>query len=81
MCDEMTFREMAKACGMPRKAMYTMREVSAATGVALNTLYDEAAAGRLTTFTPEGRARGKLVQPAWVDEWIERGTRRATAWQ
>ena len=67
------FREWAAEAGLPAKAMYTVREVSLATGVPASTLYDEVRAGRLRSLRPNGR--GKLLRPEWVDEWIEEACR------
>lgn len=72
-----TFREMARAAGLREKGMYPLREVSIATGVAVSTLNEEVSAGRLETFLPRGRMRGRLVRPECVDEWIEDGEGRA----
>lgn len=65
------FVEWASEAGLPRKAMYSVREVSAATGVPASTVYEEVKAGRLRAFRPN--SRGKLIRPEWVDEWIEAG--------
>ena len=64
------FREWAAEAGLPAKAMYTVREVSLATGVPASTLYDEVRAHRLRALRPNGR--GKLLRPEWVDDWIEK---------
>lgn len=58
---EPVFAGMAETAGLPKKGMYTLREVSAATGVARRTLDEEVRAGRLRTFVPprkEPRASG-----------------------
>lgn len=70
-----TFEDMAREAGLPRKGFYTVREVSEATGVTQSTLRAEMAAGRLAWMMPPTRRRGMLIRPAWVDEWIEGGTR------
>ena len=70
---EPVFAGMAETAGLPKKGMYTIREVSAATGVARRTLDEEVRAGRLRTFVPPGRSRGRLVMPAWFDEWYRKG--------
>lgn len=74
---DMSFLDMAIAAGLPRKSMYSIREVSFVTGVAKNTLSEEASAGRITTFLPPGRVRGRLLRPEWVDQWLMSGIRKA----
>ena len=69
-----TFRALAAELKLPRKLLYTLDEVSRVLGVPYNTLRDECTAGRLTYCLPDGRCRGYLVRPEWVDEWIEEGT-------
>ena len=69
-----TFSDMADRTGLAHKGMYTMREVSIATGVPYNTIRDERCCGRLKGFLPEGRKQGWLFKPVWVDEWIDGGT-------
>lgn len=73
----MWFADMAAACGLKVKGMYTMKEVACVTGVPYQTLQEERMRGRLKGFLPEGRTRGWLFKPEWVDEWIEEGTRQA----
>lgn len=68
------FAAMAEAAGMPRKGMYTLREVSDVTGVPYATLLVESKAGRLESFLPKGRKRGIRVVPEWVDMWIAEGS-------
>lgn len=70
-----TFTDMVDRAGLKQKGMYTMREVSIATGVPYSTIRDERDCGRLNGFLPEGRKQGWLFKPEWVDEWIEGGTR------
>lgn len=70
----MTFSEMAEAAGIKPKGMYTMREVSIATGIPYTTVRDERICGRLKSFLPKGRKQGFLFKPEWVDEWIDGGT-------
>ena len=70
-----TFADMARAAGLPAKGLYTVREVSEATGVAQSTLRAEMAAGRIPWVLPPERTRGRLIRPAWVDALIEGGTR------
>ena len=67
------FERMARDAGLPRKGMYTVSEVSKASGVCVQVLYDEIGAGRLRTFLPAGRRRGMLVTPQWFDDWMEGG--------
>ena len=64
---------MAQEAGLMLKGMYTVREVAEASGVAYTTLCEETAAGRLRTFLPPGRQRGRLVKPEWFDEWFSKG--------
>lgn len=69
-----TFRALAAELKLSRKLLYTLDEVSRVLGVPYNTLRDECNAHRLTYCLPDGRCRGYLVRPEWVDEWIEEGT-------
>lgn len=69
-----TFLSMADAIGLPRKLLYTVKEVGLVLGVPKSTVYDEIKAGRLRYHLPHGRMNGQLIKPAWVDEWIEEGT-------
>ena len=69
-----TFQQMADELGIRHKLMYTLREVSRATGVAYDTVRLECKAGRMKSHLPEGRKEGRMVRPEWVDEWIEEGT-------
>ena len=64
---------MARAVGLREKGLYKVSEVSLATGVPVPTLHAEVRAGRLASFTPPGRKRGRLVAPEWVDEWMRSG--------
>lgn len=70
----MGFSEMAEQAGLQTKGLYTMREVSLATGIPYSTIRDERICGRLRAFLPDGRKQGWLFKPEWVDEWIEEGT-------
>ena len=79
--EDKTFLEMAEAVGFPRKNAYKLKEVAYITGVAVNTLYEDARAGRIATFVPPGRERGCLVRPDWVDEWLKEGKREAVGWR
>lgn len=67
------FQSMAEDAGLPRKGMYTVREVARVSGVSRTTLQREIEAGRLRTFLPPGRERGRLVKPEWFDEWFSKG--------
>lgn len=67
------FALMAQEVGLPKKGMYTVREVAEASGVSYRTLCEEASANRLRTFVPLGRERGRLVKPEWFDEWFSAG--------
>lgn len=69
-----TFMEVATAQGLPRKLLYTVREVSQVLGIPYSTLHDELKAGRLKFHLPPGRRYGQLIKPEWVDEWIKEGT-------
>lgn len=77
-CATSELLEMAEIVGLPRKGAYTLREVARASGAAYSTLYEEAVAGRLKTFLPPGRTRGRLVKPEWFDEWWKEGVRNAS---
>ena len=67
------FALMAQDAGLQKKAMYTLREVAQASGVAYTTIVEEARDGRLPTFLPPGRTRGRLVKPEWFDAWFAEG--------
>lgn len=68
--------DMARTAGLKEKPLYSVSEVSKASGVPVQTLHDEMSAGRLTYFLPEGRIRGALIMPEWFDEWFEAGVRK-----
>lgn len=68
---------MAEMAGLCAKPLYTVMEVSRASGISKRTIYDEISAGRLTAFLPGGRRQGKLIAPEWFDEWFQSGIRRA----
>ena len=72
--NEKSFQAMADELGLRRKLLYTLREVARATGVDYYVLREECIAGRLKSHLPEGRTRGRMVRPEWVDEWIKEGT-------
>ncbi len=67
------FAEMAKVAGLKPKGAYQLREIEAASGVAYSTISEDAAKGRIKTFLPPGRTRGRLIKPAWFDEWWGEG--------
>lgn len=71
---EKSFQAMADELGLRRKLLYTLREVARATGVDYCVLREECIAGRLKSHLPEGRTRGRMVRPEWVDEWLKEGT-------
>lgn len=68
---------MARIAGLPAKGAYTLREVARASGTSYTTLYEDAAAGRLKTFLPPGRTRGRLVKPEWFEDWWKEGVDNA----
>ena len=55
---------------------YTVAEVAEATGIPRRTIYDAIKAGLLRALTPNGAKRGMRTTEAWVDEWLEKATRR-----
>ena len=67
----------ARIAGLPAKGAYTLREVARASGTSYTTLYEDAVAGRLQTFLPPGRTRGRLVKPEWFEEWWKEGMENA----
>lgn len=68
---------MACIAGLPAKGAYTLREVARASGTSYTTLYEDAVAGRLQTFLPPGRTRGRLVKPEWFEDWWKEGMENA----
>lgn len=68
---------MARIAGLPAKGAYTLREVARASGTSYTTLYEDAVAGRLQTFLPPGRTRGRLVKPEWFEDWWKEGMENA----
>ncbi|WP_270207946.1 hypothetical protein [Eggerthella lenta] len=68
---------MARIAGLPAKGAYTLREVARASGTSYTTLHEDAAAGRLKTFLPPGRTRGRLVKPEWFEDWWKEGVDNA----
>ena len=71
----MRFVDMARLAGLPQKPLYSLSEVSRATGVSLSAVYEERKNGSLAAFIPGERKRGYMVKPEWVDEWIKKGTK------
>ena len=69
-------KSMAKAAVLPDKPLYTITEVSKASGVPRSTLDEERKSGRLKAFIPPGKRRGWLVRCEWFDEWFEEGCSR-----
>lgn len=69
-----TFADMAHELGLPKKLLYSPKEVSRVLGVPYSTVHDEMKAGRLKYHLPPGRKYGQLIKPEWVDEWIVGGT-------
>ena len=68
---------MARIAGLPAKGAYTLREGARASGTSYTTLYEDAVAGRLQTFLPPGRTRGRLVKPEWFEDWWKEGMENA----
>ena len=69
----MAARDAAVAAGLPAKLAYTAKETAKYSGIPYRTILDEVAAGRLRAKTYNGSLRGFLIQPEWLDEWMERG--------
>ena len=69
----MAARDAAAAAGLPVKLAYTAKETAMYSGVGYRTILNEVAAGRLRAKTYNGNLRGLLIQPEWLDEWMERG--------
>lgn len=67
----MKFTEMARLAGLPERGLYTVADVSRASGISVYVLHAERRAGRLRALLPGGRVRGALIRPEWVDEWID----------
>lgn len=67
--DAPAFARMARIAGLKPKGAYKIREISLACDASERTLAEEAASGRLRSKLPPGRVRGRLVEPAWFDEW------------
>ncbi|NGM17750.1 DNA-binding protein [Eggerthellaceae bacterium zg-893] len=65
--------ELIEGAGLPRKAAYTLNELSEATGAQYEVLSSEVRKGRLPAFLPRGRKRGRLVRPAWLEKWYRDG--------
>ncbi|MEG2934520.1 MAG: hypothetical protein RR842_13175 [Gordonibacter sp.] len=67
------FAEMAAIAGLKPKGAYQLREIEQASGIAYTTISEDAAAGKIKTFLPPGRKRGRMIKPEWFDEWFGRG--------
>lgn len=67
------FAELAEQAGLKSKLAYSIREVAEVSGIPYGTLLEDARKGKLTTFLPPGRKRGRLVRPEWFDAYWERG--------
>lgn len=72
-----TFEDMREEAGIPRKSMYTVSEVSIATGIARSTVAEDFRAGRIASFLPPGRKRGMLARAEWIDDYLEKGKKEA----
>lgn len=68
MNDTTTFANMACDLGLPKKLLYSVKEVSKVLGVPCSTVYDGMKSGRLRYHLPPGRKYGQPVKPEWVDE-------------
>ena len=71
------FVQVAEEIGLPRKLLYTLKEVSQVTGVPYRTMLAETNAGRLKCMQTEMSKTTRYVRPEWVDGWIERGNEDA----
>ena len=69
----MTFADMAGAAGLKEKPLYSVSEVSRASGVPESVIRGAMAEGRIRHFLPPGRVRGSFIAPAWFDEWFVSG--------
>lgn len=56
MNDTTTFADMARELGLPKKLLYSVKEVSRVLGVTCSTVYDEMKAGRLRYHLPPGES-------------------------
>lgn len=68
MNDTTTFSDMARELGLPKKLLYSVKEVSMVLVVPCSTVYDEMKSGRPRHHLPPGRKYGQLVKPEWVDD-------------
>ena len=64
-------RELAAACGLPSKLMYTVAETAKYTGLPRSTISAEYNAGRLKATKARGRRNGTYITPEAVDAWAE----------
>ena len=67
------YADMAATLGIAPALLYPVKTVARVLGVETSTVYDEIAAGRMRYHLPEGRTKGKLIAPDWVDEWVDAG--------
>lgn len=68
MDDTTTFADIARELGLPKKLLYSVKEVSRVIGVPCSTVYDEMKSGRLRYHLPPGRKYGQLVKPnGWMN--------------
>lgn len=67
------FEQMVERAGLKKKAAYSIREASEASGIPYGTLLADARLGTLKTFLPPGRKRGRLVTPEWFDAYWASG--------
>lgn len=68
------FLALAEEKGIPRKLLYTPREVSKVTGVPYTTVIYACDRCKLRCSQPSGTKGRRLMRPEWIDEWIEEGT-------
>lgn len=64
--------------GPASRRWMTIAQVSELTGFSPRTCYDAVASGLLKVVTPNGTTRGMRTTEAWVDEWLDGKTPRAT---
>lgn len=54
-------------------AAYSVKQLAGLLGLSRQSIYDEAHAGRLRSFTPNGCSKGMRILGQWVIDWMERG--------
>lgn len=69
--------QMMVDAGMPVKTAYKIAEVSEASSIAKTTINEDARLGKIKTFLPPGRERGRLIRAEWFEEWWNEGMRNA----